>query len=514
MTKSSTRRRQTLLSTGAAIIITAPLVLVPLLRTTHGHAATTLSPLPAVTQQVSFAGVVAADKPAVVTVMTQHRMTAMNGGRFGQPSQDEPFGDFLRRFFGDNGVPFQFRQGPNGPGGGMVQRALGSGFLIDSEGTIVTNNHVIDGADDIKVVLDDGSEHPATLVGADDKSDIAVIRIEADKSLPYLTWGDSDAVHLGDPVLAIGNPFGIGTTVTSGIVSARGRDLHNGPYDDFIQVDASINRGNSGGPLVDSAGEVIGINTAIYSPNGGSVGVGFAIPSDQARDIVARLEKNGSIAHGYLGIHIQPVTKAVAEAIGLGKASGALVADVESNGPAEKSGLQSGDVILTLGGKDVASPHDLARMVADMEPGSVEKAGVWREGREIKLKLTLGRSSDGNPVVASRSGPSFGPSGAAVDLKSLGITVSDLTPRVRDYYQVDPNEEGAIVENIDPSGPAAESGLEDGDVILSVNQAHVSSARQVGAAVDDTAKAGRKAVMFEVDRRGQRTFIAVPFENA
>ncbi len=512
MNKSRTRLRQTLMSTSAAIIITAPLLIVPLLKT-HGYAQTAPS-LPVASQQISFASVVAADKPAVVTVMTQHRMSAMNGDRFGQPFQDEPFGDFLRRFFGENGVPFQFRQGPNGPDGGMVQRALGSGFLIDSEGTIVTNNHVIDGADDIKVLLDDGTELSAKLIGADDKSDIAVIRVEAGKSLPYLEWGDSDAIHLGDPVLAIGNPFGIGTTVTSGIVSARGRDLHNGPYDDFIQVDASINRGNSGGPLVDSSGNVIGINTAIYSPNGGSVGVGFAIPSDQARDIVARLQKNGSIAHGYLGIHIQPVTAAVAEAIGLGKASGALVADVEANGPAERSGLQSGDVILTLGGKDVASPHDLARMVADLAPGSVQKAKIWREGKEETLKLTLGRSGQDNPSVASRFGPSTGRSEGSVDLGKLGVTVADLTTDARNYYQVDPNEEGAIVENIDPSGPAAESGLEDGDVILSVNQTHVSSAKQVGAAVDETARAGRKAVMFEVDRRGERTFIAVPFQNA
>ncbi|MCT4541747.1 trypsin-like peptidase domain-containing protein, partial [Pseudomonas aeruginosa] len=235
--------------------------------------------------------------------------------------------------------------------------ALGSGFIISPDGYIVTNNHVIDNATSIKVTLDDGTELPATLVGADPKSDLAVLKIASPKPLAVISWGDSDRLKAGDQILAIGNPFGIGTTVTAGIVSARGRDLHSGPYDDFIQIDAPINHGNSGGPLVDVEGKVVGINTAIYSPNGGSVGVGFAIPSDQAQNVVVRLMKDGSIHHGFIGVQIQPVTPDVANAIGLATAEGALVAKVEAGTPAGRAGIRTGDVITALGGQAIKSPR-------------------------------------------------------------------------------------------------------------------------------------------------------------
>lgn len=509
MKRLKIRRRQAVLAAGASLIILVPLLSVPLLKATHAHAelgSVTTDPAPV----VSFAAVVAADKPAVVTITTKHHLAASDRRNYAQPLPDEPFGDFLRRFFGNNGMPLEIQPGPVPPGD-MVDEALGSGFLIDASGMIVTNDHVVEGADEITVMLDDGTELPATLVGADNESDLAVVHINAEKPLPFLSWGNSDAVQPGDPVLAIGNPFGIGTTVTSGIVSARGRDLNNGPYDDFIQVDASINRGNSGGPLVDSRGMVIGINTAIYSPNGGSVGVGFAIPSQQARSVVAKLEKDGTIAHGYLGVYVQPVTELTAEAIGLDKKSGALVADVEVGAPGEKAGLKPGDIILTLGGEQINSPRKLARVVADLPPGSARKAEIWRQGRPIMLTLTVAGRDEDMTTTGSVTRP-ISPA-EAVELKDIGIGVANLTPEVSEFYQLDPGETGAVVDNIDPYSAAAGSGLEEGDVIISVNQIDVHSAQDVSAAVEEAAKSGRKAVMFEINNHGEQGFVTVPFDK-
>ena len=337
---------------------------------------------------------------------------------------DEQF----RQFFEQQGIPMP-KQAPQHQDGerGM---ALGSGFIVSSDGIIVTNNHVIDNAIDIKVTLDDGTELPAKLLGADPKSDLAVLKITASKPLTTLAWGDSDTLKLGDQILAIGNPFGIGTTVTAGIVSARGRDLHSGPYDDFIQIDAPINHGNSGGPLVDHSGNVVGINTAIYSPNGGSVGVGFAIPSDQAQRIVAKLEKSGSIDHGYLGVQIQPVTADVADAVGLTKAEGALVATVNAGTPAAHAGLKTGDIVMTVGSETVKSPRDLSRLVADLSPGAKEAMTVWRNGKTVDLSVTVG-GNDGDQKQASAakddSKMQTGP--------SIGVALADLTPDVRQQLE-------------------------------------------------------------------------------
>jgi len=264
---------------------------------------------------------------------------------------------------------------------------------VAADGYIVTNNHVIDKASSITVTLDDGTQVPAKLVGADPKNDLAVLKIKPAKPLATVAWGDSDTLRVGDQVLAIGNPFGIGTTVTAGIVSARGRDLHSGPYDDFIQIDAPINRGNSGGPLVDAAGRVVGINTAIYSPNGGSVGVGFAIPSDQAQKVVAELMKDGSIQHGFIGVEIQPVTADIADAIGLRQAEGALIAGVNDGTPAARAGLKAGDIVTALGGSPIKSPRDLSRMVADLSPGTSKSLSVWRTGKTRDLSITVGRNT-------------------------------------------------------------------------------------------------------------------------
>ena len=450
----------------------------------------------------SFADVVAVDKPAVVTITTTMKATDVSDSGDNSP-MDEQF----RQFFEQQGIPMP-KQAPR-QGSGERGMALGSGFIVSRDGIIVTNNHVIDNAIDIKVTLDDGTELPAKLLGADPKSDLAVLKIKSDKPLATLSWGDSDALKLGDQILAIGNPFGIGTTVTAGIVSARGRDLHSGPYDDFIQIDAPINHGNSGGPLVDHAGSVVGINTAIYSPNGGSVGVGFAIPSDQAQKIVAKLEKSGSIDHGYLGVQIQPVTADVAEAVGLATPQGALVAAVKKGTPASHAGLKTGDIVMTVGSETVKSPHDLSRLVADLSPGAKEAMTVWRDGKSVNLSVTVG-GNDGDQKQASlgkdegktQSGP------------SIGIALADLTPDVRQELNLPDNVTGAVVANVNPDKPAAAAGIQAGDVIVSVNDKAVLGAGDVKTAIANAARSGRKSVLLLVERGTEKTFVAVPFSAA
>jgi serine protease Do len=313
---------------------------------------------------------------------------------------------------------------------------------------------------------------------------------------------------LGDQILAIGNPFGIGTTVTAGIVSARGRDLHSGPYDDFIQIDAPINHGNSGGPLVDHDGNVVGINTAIYSPNGGSVGVGFAIPSDQAKQVVAKLMRDGSIEHGFIGVQIQPVSDDIADAIGLAKPEGALVAHVDADTPAGKAGIETGDVITALGGKTVSSPRDLSRMVADLAPGAREDLTIWRQGASKNLRVTIGEN-DQDRQRASTEGGKNDP--AAQTLPTIGIGLADLTKDVRQALNLATREKGAVIASVAPNKPAAEAGLQPGDVIVSVNQHSVESADEAKLAVANSEKAGRKAVLLLIERGGEQSFITVPF---
>lgn len=452
----------------------------------------------------SFAAIVSADKPAVVTITTVLKAENASSDGISPFGEDSPFDQQFRDFFGERQMPMP-QQRPSGKA-----EALGSGFVLTSDGYIVTNNHVIDKASTIKVTLDDGTELPARLIGTDPKSDLAVLKIDSDKPLSTIGWGDSDKLRAGDPILAIGNPFGIGTTVTAGIVSARGRDLHSGPYDDFIQIDAPINHGNSGGPLVGIDGKVVGINTAIYSPNGGSVGVGFAIPSDQAQRVVAKLMKDGSIEHGFIGVQIQPVTADVAEAIGLAKPAGALVARVDDGTPAAKAGIRSGDVITALGGKAVASPRDLSRMVADLSPGEKQDLKVWRDGSDKDLSITIGANDDGSGQVLADAGG--GKSGSAAQhVPTIGIQLGDITADMRQSLGLPKGEAGAVVENVNPDKPAADAGLEPGDVILSVNQKTVTSASEAKAAVAEAGKEGRKAVLLLVQRQDEQSFVTVPF---
>ncbi len=439
--------------------------------------------------------VVAADKPAVVTITSTMKSGDDDGGQSGSP-MDEQF----RRFFEQQGIPMpQQQQKP----AAQTSMALGSGFIIDADGIIVTNNHVVDKATSIRVTLDDGTELPAKLLGADPKADLAVVKVDSKDKLPTVAWGDSDKLKLGDTIIAIGNPFGIGTTVTAGIVSARGRDLHSGPYDDFIQIDAPINHGNSGGPLVDLDGKVVGINTAIYSPNGGSVGVGFAIPSDEAKVIVAKLQKSGSIDHGFIGVQIQPVTKDVADALGLAKPEGALIADVGTDTPAARAGLRSGDVVTAVGDKQVRTPKDLSRVIADLSPGDKETVAVWRDGKSQDLTVVVGGNDGEVRQAKADKGEANQP--------SIGVGLADLTPDIREQLNLPTNAKGVAVASVSPDKPAADAGIQTGDVILSVNSKSVGSAAEVKEAVGAAAKSGRKSVLLQIERDGKKTFVAVPF---
>ena len=458
----------------------------------------------------SYADIVSADKPAVVTVTTEIARPVSQMDQNGQ--QGVPPDEFFRRFFGENGP---FPGFPGMPGGGQGQgpeqaphgRALGSGFIVSADGYVVTNNHVIEGATKITVKLDDGRDLPATLVGTDAKSDIAVLKVDAGGDLPIIAWGDSDALQTGDPVLAIGDPFGIGTTVTAGIVSARGRDLHSGPYDDFVQVDAAINHGNSGRPLVDATGQVVGINTAIYSPNGGNVGVGFAIPAAHAEKVVAQIIEHGTIEHGFIGVSIQPVDAEIAGAIGLDKAAGALVAAVQDASPAFKAGIQVGDVVLKVNGGDVATPKDLSRAIADLAPGEKADLVVLRGGDETDVSITVGKMDADE--VASAAMP--GDSGAGVAVADLGLSLQTLTPTDSQALGLPEDTQGAIVSRVEPGGEAADKGIQQGDVILSVNQASVASAEDVATAIEKARNKHRDAALLLIARGQERSFVAVPF---
>ncbi|MEX6508136.1 DegQ family serine endoprotease [Jiella sp. M17.18] len=462
----------------------------------------------------SLAPIVSADKPAVVTIIShmsgsENSPTAERGhGHMGQMDPRQmPFDQFFRHFFEQ-----QMPDGQGGPNPFQAQpdhqmEALGSGFIIDANGTIVTNNHVVQGGKDIKVILDDGTQLPAKVLGTDPKSDLAVLKVDAGHDLPTISWGDSDQLKLGDKILAIGNPFGIGTTVTSGIVSARGRDLNGGPYDNFIQVDAAINKGNSGGPLVAMNGQVVGIDTAIYSPNGGNVGVGFAIPSDEAKAIVQKLITHGSIQHGFIGVEIQPVTQDVKDALGLKTKSGALVAKVTSDSPASRAGIKTGDIITEIGGKPVDDARALARDVADLTPDTQTSVTVLRHGDQKQLSITIGNMKT---LEASNGGGNGDQFQGGAETSALGMQLGRLTDQTRQELNLPSDESGVLVEDVNQNSAAADDGLSAGDVILSVNQHPVKTPRDVENAVKEAKNSGRKQVLLLVAHNDQRSFVALP----
>ncbi len=444
--------------------------------------------------------------PAVVNISTTMKAETTAREFGGTPfPQGSPFEDFFKRFFGDQFEQFDGRKPNSAPG--PKGHALGSGFIIDADGHVVTNNHVIENAEDIVVILNDGTELKAELVGADPKTDLAVLKVKSDKPLTHVNMGDSDKIEVGDWVLAVGNPFGLGGSVTAGIVSARGRDLHSGPFDDFLQIDAAINRGNSGGPSFNEAGEVIGVNSAIYSPNGGNIGIGFAIPSNMAKDIVATLIEHGSIERGWLGVSIQPVTEDIADSLGLKDAHGALVASVQPDSPAAKAGLQAGDVILSFDGQTIDEMKTLPRVVAKIDAGTKAKLSIWRDGGEKTLRAQIGKQHDEAQVAsASVDEPSDG--------ASLGIVVAGLSDQVRSRYGIPETVKGVLVVDVKNDGPAAEKGIQAGDVIAKVGNKAVTTPDQVRAEVRGATLEGRKAVLLLVNRHGEERFVAISLRSA
>lgn len=463
----------------------------------------------------SFADLVEDLSPAVVNISTSQRRAPPVGpgrgddenGGIPELPPGTPFEEFFRDFFERHGRPM--------PGPSRPVSSLGSGFIISEDGFVVTNNHVIQDADEVKVILQDDTELTAEVVGRDPKTDIAVLKVQTDRVLPAVNWGNSDIMRVGDWVLAIGNPFGLGGTVTAGIVSARGRNIRSGPYDDYIQTDASINKGNSGGPLFNVDGRVIGVNTAIFSQTGGSVGIGFAIPSSLAKPVVDQLIEYGRTRRGWLGVRIQSVTPEIADGLGMGEAKGALVAGVTDDGPAAQAGIQPGDVVLEFNGQDVERMSMLPRIVAETRIDTRVPVKIFRKGQTETLHVTVGELDEGedSPTVTGRAPDSeeAPPEVATTTIDDLGLTVTAITPQARQEYQLDEGENGVLVIEVKADGPAARKGMRPGDIIVEVAQNQVTSPEELVRQVEDVReKQNRKTVLFLVNRDGSLQFVAVP----
>lgn len=468
----------------------------------------------------SFADLAEEVSPAVVNITAsqsgtpEERREGMPGFRGPSPfPEGSPFEEFFRQFEDRFGEMFrmperQQMQPPNRP-----RTGVGSGFIIDAEGYVVTNNHVIDGADDIRVRLSDGRDLAAELIGTDQQTDVALLKVEAEEELPSVGWGDSDTVRVGDWVLAVGNPFGLGGTVTAGIVSARGRDIQAGPYDDFIQTDAAINRGNSGGPMFNLDGEVIGINTAIFSPSGGSIGIGFAIPSSLARDVVEQLREGGQVERGWLGVRIQEVTPELAEGLGLDEPRGALVASVQQEGPADKAGLRAGDVILRFDEQEVATMRDLPRLVAAVRAGRTVDVELWRDGEAETVEVTVERQTP--EQMAALSGEEEAPPAQDPEeqpSERLGARLSALGEQEREMFGIEGDQAGVVIAELDPAGRAASQGLQVGDVIEAIDGAPVSQPSEVEGRLAEAQEQGRQAVVLLLKRGGDPLFFGLKLE--
>jgi serine protease Do len=407
------------------------------------------------------------------------------GGPGGPGEEQDPreFWEPFERFFG----PMPRRQ--------MPRRSLGSGFIFDAEGYILTNNHVIENADSVTVKLNSGDEKQAKIVGRDPKTDVAVLKIETDKPLPAISFGDSDAIRVGEWVMAIGNPFGLEFSVTAGIVSAKGRFIGQGNYDDFLQTDAPINPGNSGGPLLDLEGRVVGINTSIFSRTGGNIGIGFAIPINLAKELIPQLREKGRVTRGWMGVMIQKVTPDIAESLGLAHAHGALVADVVKDGPAAKSGVQVGDVIVKFDGKEVKESTDLPIMVAREPIGKAVPIVVLRDGEEKSIDLEIAEMADDEIQVAKG------------ETEAFGLTVQNLTPEIAESLGLSRDLSGVLVSGVEPGSPAADAGLRRGDVILEVNRKPVGNVEAYSSQLGE-AKTGKSVLLLV--RRGENTvFLAL-----
>ncbi|MEM6547368.1 MAG: DegQ family serine endoprotease [Pseudomonadota bacterium] len=471
--------------------------------------ATTLAGAPAALAQPagapdSFADLAEQLSPAVVNISTAQnvdrpdRPEPPEGGP-PTPDGENPFEDLFRDFF-ERGQP----RGPR-----RVQ-SLGSGFVISPEGFVVTNNHVIEDADEITVNFVDGTSLDAVLIGTDPKTDLALLKIENEEPLPFVKFGDSDGIRVGDWVLAIGNPFGLGGSVSAGIISARNRDINAGPYDDFLQTDAAINRGNSGGPLFNMEGDVVGVNTAIISPTGGSIGIGFSVPSNLAQSVVAQLREFGQTRRGWLGVRIQTVNDELAEALGLERPMGALVAEVTEGGPAQDAGVEAGDVIVKFDGEDVEEMRDLPRIVADTPVDSTVRVVIFRKGKTQTLKVKIGlleeASAGSGPAVAAVPEDS-----ADTEIASFGMTIRAVTDADRTQFSIPDDVDGVLIAAVAPDSAAAEKGMNPGDVIVEVGQEPVTTPDEVVERVEAAEADSNKSVLFLIQSGGDLRFVPLSF---
>src|SRR5471032_1904372 len=455
---------------------------------------------------------------AVVNISTSQTVEAKAGaggggenrGAMPQLPPGSPFEEFFDDFFKNRrgGGP-----GGNSKGGDLQPRktnSLGSGFIVDTAGIVVTNNHVIADADEINIIMNDGTKFKAELVGVDKKTDLVVLKFKPAKPLIAVKFGDSDKLRLGEWVIAIGNPFSLGGTVTAGIVSARNRDINSGPYDSYIQTDAAINRGNSGGPLFNLDGEVIGVNTLIISPSGGSIGIGFAVPSKTVAGVVDQLREFKEVRRGWLGVKIQQVTDEIAESLNIKPARGALIAGVEDKGPAKPAGIEPGDVVVKFDGKDIKEPKDLSRVVADTAVGKEVDVVIIRKGAEETRKVTLGRLEDGDKAVLAAAKTQVEPTEKPVTQKALGLDLATLSKDLRTRYKIKDSVKGVIITGVDGTSDAADKRLSAGDVIVEVAQEAVSNAADIKKRIDQLKKDGKKSVLLLVaNGDGELRFVAL-----
>ena len=439
-----------------------------------------------------FTNLVTQVKPAVVSITTMLNNPVSGNEEGGQPQQPSPFRQF------------PFGMGPQMHPQMHAVEARGSGFIIDANGTVVTNNHVVKDAKSVSVTLDDGTKLPAKVVGRDARTDIAVLKVDAHKPLPYIQLGNSAEVKPGEWVVAMGNPFGLGGSVTAGIVSARGRDIGAGPYDSFIQVDAPINQGNSGGPLFTQDGKVIGMNTAILSPSGGSIGIGFAIPSDMIKTVTAQLEKTGHVTRGFIGVEAQQVSATMARAMHVQADSGALIAGVQPDTPASHAGVQPGDVITAVNGQAVKNPRDLAVDVAAVQPGDEAKLDVQRNGEKKTISLKVSQLPNSEQVASNGNG--------SEQQEHVGLALAPLSPDLRNQLGVPDGTHGAVVREVQPDSPADQAGIEAGDVIVGVGDKQVNGPAQAADAIRGASK--DHAVALRIIRNGQPIFVGVNLDKS
>ncbi len=496
-------RRIALLATTIAGLSAFALIGGPVL-SPNGHAFSTAAHAQTSNRPVGFADIVEKVKPSVISVRVKvaesgAQMSGLNGEDLQIPP-GSPFEFFFKRFGRPDG-----RGGQEQDGGAPRKRGFtmgqGSGFFISADGYAVTNNHVVDKAESVEITADDGKIYSARVIGVDARTDLALIKVDGRSDFPFVKLSDT-VPRVGDWVLAVGNPFGLGGTVTAGIVSARGRDIGAGPYDDFIQIDAPVNKGNSGGPTFDVDGNVIGVNTAIFSPSGGSVGIAFDIPAETVKTVVAQLKERGSVTRGWIGVQIQPVTRDIADSLGLKNAEGALVAEPQPGSPAAKAGIKSGDVIVKVNADEVKDARNLARRISSLTPGTSVKLTIIRQGKESHLTMTLGELPNERQAKADTSSEQREVPGTGLPV--LGLTLSPAKG----------GGEGVVVTKVESDGPAAERGFKTGDIILDIGGARVSSPADVRKALGDAKTAGKRTVLMRVKSGEATRFVALPLGNA